>query len=100
MADRLRPARLSSRDVLRVGAAGLRTRPLRVFLSALGIAIGIAAMLSVVGLAASSGENLNRRLALLGTNLLTVAPGQTLFGESAHLPSDPVGMIGRIASVT
>jgi putative ABC transport system permease protein len=92
--------KLSPGDVVRVGAAGLRTRPLRVFLSALGIAIGIAAMLSVVGLAASSGENLNRRLALLGTNLLTVAPGQTLFGESAHLPSDAVGMIGRIASVT
>ncbi|NUR51854.1 MAG: ABC transporter permease, partial [Hamadaea sp.] len=40
----LRPSRLRPVDVLRVGSAGLRTRPLRVFLSALGIAIGIAAM--------------------------------------------------------
>ena len=46
----LRPARLFFSDVLRVGGAGLRTRPMRAFLSALGIAIGIAAMTSVVGM--------------------------------------------------
>src|ERR1043165_1671881 len=86
MADGLRPVRLAAADVLRVGAAGLRARPLRVLLSALGIAIGIAAMLSVVGISASSRENLDRRLAALGTNLLTVGPGQSLFGEQSHLP--------------
>ena len=57
-------------DVARVGSAGLRTRPMRVFLSALGIAIGIAAMVSVVGVSASSQEQLNRQLAALGTNSL------------------------------
>jgi len=96
---RLWPARLGPRDVLRVGSAGLRTRPLRVFLSALGIAIGIAAMLAVVGISTSSREDLNRQLAALGTNLLTVAPGQSLFGEDAHLPDDAVDMIGRIGPV-
>jgi putative ABC transport system permease protein len=95
-----RPARLSPRDALWVGAAGLRTRPTRVFLSALGIAIGIAAMLSVVGLASSSREDLNRQLARLGTNLLTVTPGETLSGETSHLPTNAVPMIGRIGSVT
>jgi len=93
------PARLRPRDVLRVGGAGLRTRPLRVFLSAVGIAIGIAAMLSVVGISTSSRENLNRQLAALGTNLLTVGPGQSLFGEKSHLPEDAIDMIGRIAPV-
>jgi putative ABC transport system permease protein len=96
---RLVPARLRPRDVVRVGGAGLRTRPLRVFLSALGIAIGIAAMLAVVGISTSSRENLDRQLAALGTNLLTVAPGQSLFGEDAHLPTDAVTMIGRIGPV-
>jgi putative ABC transport system permease protein len=99
MAD-LRPARLSPADVLRVGGAGLRARPTRVVLSALGIAIGIAAMISVVGISTSSREDLDRRLAALGTNLLTVGPGQTLFGEQTHLPAESVGMIGRMEPVT
>jgi putative ABC transport system permease protein len=93
-------ARLRPRDVVRVGGAGLRARPLRVFLSALGIAIGIAAMLGVVGISASSQEDLNRQLEALGTNLLTVSPGQTLFGEASHLPAEAEGMIGQIGPVT
>ncbi|MFI6500759.1 ABC transporter permease [Nonomuraea typhae] len=94
------PTRMRSRDVVRVGGAGLRARPLRVFLSALGIAIGIAAMLGVVGISASSREDLNRQLAALGTNLLKVSPGQTMFGENSHLPAEAEGMIGQIAPVT
>jgi putative ABC transport system permease protein len=96
----LTPARLSLRDVGRVGLAGLRTRPLRVVLAALGVAIGIAAMVSVVGIATSSRADLDRQLARLGTNLLRVAPGQTLFGKDSSLPDDSVGMIGRIGPVT
>jgi putative ABC transport system permease protein len=96
---RLRPARLRTGDLLRVGGAGLRARPLRVFLSALGIAIGIAAMISVVGISTSSRADLDRTLAKLGTNLLTVAPGQTLFGKDSHLPDDAIAMIRRIGPV-
>ncbi len=94
-----RPGRLSSPDVLRLGAYGLRARPLRVVLSALGIAIGIAAMVAVVGTSTSSRAQLNRLLDSLGTNLLTVAPGLTLFGEEATLPDASVAMIGRIRAV-
>lgn len=97
--SRLVPARMRVMDVFRVGGVGLRTRPLRVFLSALGIAIGIGAMVSVVGLSASSREGLSRYLDSLGTNLLTVAPGQNLFGEGASLPEESVAMIGRLESV-
>jgi putative ABC transport system permease protein len=96
----LRPARLAPTDVVRVGAAGLRTRPLRVALSALGIALGIAAMIAVVGVASSSQERVNRQLAALGTNLLRVAPGHTLFGQNSHLPMESIGMIARIGPVT
>jgi putative ABC transport system permease protein len=95
----LRPGRLSPPDVLRLAGYGLRARRLRVVLSALGIAIGIAAMVAVVGTSASSRARLNRLLDSLGTNLLTVAPGRTLFGEEATLPDESVAMIGRIASV-
>ncbi|GAA1282151.1 ABC transporter permease [Planotetraspora silvatica] len=97
---RLTPARLAPRDVVRVGAAGLRTRPARALLSALGIAIGIAAMVAVVGISSSSHEQLNRQLAALGTNLLTVSPGQGLNGQDAKLPAEAEAMIARIGPVT
>ncbi|MEU5399332.1 ABC transporter permease [Streptomyces sp. NPDC005963] len=95
----LRPARLRPRDVLKVGAVGLRTRPLRAFLSALGIAIGIAAMIGVVGISSSSRAELDRTLAALGTNLLTVSPGSTMTGDAAQLPADAEAMVARIGPV-
>ncbi len=85
--------------MLRLGAYGLRARPLRVVLSALGIAIGIAAMVAVVATSTSSRADLDRLLDELGTNLLTVAPGLTLFGEEATLPDESVAMISRIGQV-
>ena len=94
-----RPGRLSPRDVLRLGKYGLSSRPLRVVLAALGIAIGIAAMVAVVGVSTSSRAQLDRLLDSLGTNLLTAAPGRTLFGENATLPDESVVMIRRIGTV-
>ncbi|MFF0340036.1 ABC transporter permease [Kribbella sp. NPDC004875] len=86
-------------DVVRVGAVGLRTRPGRAFLSALGIAIGIAAMVAVVGISSSSRAELDGQLDALGTNLLTVTPGTRLTGEQAQLPLVAEAMVGRIAPV-
>ncbi|CCH32715.1 ABC transporter permease [Actinosynnema sp. NPDC047251] len=91
--------RLSVSDAVRVAASGLRTGPLRVALAALGITIGIAAMLAVVGVSASSRGELDERLAALGTNLLTVEPGSTVYGEGAKLPAESVGMVRRIPPV-
>ncbi|GLY99483.1 ABC transporter permease [Actinoplanes sp. NBRC 103695] len=99
MTSPLRPARLAGSDVLRLGASGLRSRPLRMVLSAAGIAIGIAAMLAVVGISASSRADLDQALAALGTDLLTVAPGETLSGGEAKLPPESLVMAGRIATV-
>jgi putative ABC transport system permease protein len=96
---RLRAARLGPADVVRLGGTGLRTRPLRVFLSALGIAIGVAAMIAVVGISGSGHAEVDRRLDALGTNLLRVAPGQSLGGKRAQLPSDALPMIRRIPPV-
>jgi putative ABC transport system permease protein len=99
-AEQLRPASLRPADLVRVGSAGLRTRALRVLLSALGIAIGIAAMVAVLGISASSRAGLRSTLDRLGTNLLTVTPGSTLFGEGAKLPLESPSMVGRIGPVT
>src|SRR3954465_14443244 len=97
---RLAPARMAPRDVLRVGAAGLRTRPTRALLSALGIAIGIAAMVAVVGISSSSREQLDRQLAALGTNPLPAPPRRSLTGDAAELPAEAEAMVGRIGPVT
>ncbi|MCP2340354.1 ABC transporter permease [Actinomadura rupiterrae] len=95
-----RVGRLGARDVVRVGAAGLRARPLRVVLSALGIAIGIAAMIGVVGISTSSRAQLQATLDRLGTNLLTVTPGKDFFGSNAQLPLAAPGMIARMPEVS
>jgi putative ABC transport system permease protein len=95
------PSKLRPRDVLRVAASGLRARPLRAVLSALGIAVGIGAMVAVVGISASSRAEIDRQIEALGSNLLTVEPGQRLIsGETAVLPAESVEMVARIAPVT
>jgi putative ABC transport system permease protein len=86
-------------DLARVASLGLRTRRMRAALSALGIAIGVAAMVAVLGLSASSQAGLLAEIDKLGTNLLTVAPGQTLGGDNAKLPFDAPEMIARIGPV-
>jgi len=91
--------RLAVPDLLRLAIHGLRARPLRVVLSALGIAIGIGAMLAVVGISASSRAELNRKLEALGTNLLTVQPGSSFSGEQATLPDEAPTMIRRMPDV-
>jgi putative ABC transport system permease protein len=86
-------------DVLRVASVGLRTRRLRAALSALGVAIGIAAMVAVLGISESSKAGLVAELNELGTNLLTVAPGQTFGGQNAQLPEAADLAVRNLSSV-
>ncbi|HLJ67258.1 MAG TPA: ABC transporter permease [Chloroflexota bacterium] len=80
--------RLSLQDGLRVASVGLRARPLRAALSALGVAIGTAAIVGVLGLSSSSQAGLMSEINRLGTNLLTVEAGQSLTGGPAQLPRE------------
>ena len=93
-------ARLHPRDLAALASVGLRTRKLRATLSATGIAIGVAAIVAVLGLAASSQAALLAEIARLGTNLLKVTNGQTLTGATAELPGAAPGMIARLPGVT
>lgn len=86
-------------DLARIASVGLRTRRVRAALSALGIAIGVAAIVAVLGLSSSSQAGLLAEIDKLGTNLLTVTNGQTLFGQTAELPLTAPGMISRIGPV-
>jgi putative ABC transport system permease protein len=94
------PKRLRLSDLARVASIGLRTRRLRASLSALGIAIGVAAIVAVLGLSSSSQAGLLSEIDRLGTNLLTVTNGQSFFGDTAELPTAALGMISRIGPVT
>ncbi|MBO0805045.1 MAG: ABC transporter permease [Nocardiopsaceae bacterium] len=87
-------------DLAGLASVGLRTRKLRAGLSALGIAIGVAAIVAVLGLARSSQSALINEINALGTNLLTVANGQSLTGGTAELPLAAPGMIGQLSGVT
>ncbi len=94
------PARLRPRDLAGLAIVGLRTRRLRAALSALGIAIGIAALVAVLGLARSSQDQLLAEISHLGTNLLTVTNGQNYLGQPEELPEAAPGMIGQLPGVT
>ena len=98
-ADALIPSRLHAADVARTASVGLRTRKLRASLSALGIMIGIAAMVGVLGLSESSKSDLLAQLDRLGTNLLTVQAGTGIGIGSGELPADAAAMVARIGPV-
>ena len=87
-------------DLLPVGSVGLRTRRLRAVLSVLGIGIGVASLVAVLGIAASSQADLLARIDRLGTNLLTVVDGQSIGGTEVPLPMTAPAMIGQIEGVT
>ena len=92
--SRLRPA-----DLLPVGTVGLRARPLRAGLSALGVAIGIAAIVAVLSITRSSQADLLAHIDLLGTDLLTVVNGRSFEGQETVLPAAAGRMLGRVDGV-
>lgn len=86
-------------DLLRTARSGLGNRRLRAALSAAGVAIGIAAMVAVVGISESSKADLLSQLDNLGTNLLSVSAGQSLMGTDSKLPAQAAGMVRRVGPV-
>jgi putative ABC transport system permease protein len=99
MNKQLQSSKLHTADMLRAATIGIRTRKQRAALSALGIMIGIAAMVSVLGLSQSSQAELTAQLERLGTNLLTVQPDAGLGRGSGTLPETAAAMIARIGPV-
>jgi putative ABC transport system permease protein len=91
--------RLSFADMAALASVGLRTRKLRAALSALGIAIGVGAIVAVLGLASSSQAQLLAEISQLGTNLLTVTNGESFSGAPAELPTAAPGMIEQLPGV-
>lgn len=93
------PSRLRAADLLGVGTLGLRSRRLRAVLSSLGIAIGVGAIVGILGITRSSQSSLLAELNQLGTNMLTVTSGQSFNGQEAELPATATEMIRRAGGV-
>ena len=92
-------SRLLPRDVLALGTSAMRSRRLRAALSALGIAIGIAAIVGILGITRSSEANLLAEIDRLGTNLLTVVNGSGISGVESELPTQATPMIRLVPGV-
>lgn len=90
---------LRARDVVRVAVVGLRTRTTRAVLSALGITIGIASLVAVLGLSESSKSDLLASLDRLGTNLLVVEAGTGIGFGTGTLTDTAEDMVSRIGPV-
>jgi putative ABC transport system permease protein len=86
-------------DLLPISTLGLRSRKARALLSGLGIAIGIASIVAVLGVTRSSESDLLAQIDRLGTNLLTVVNGQDSSGTEAELPTDAAPMIRLVEDV-
>ncbi len=92
-------SRLRFGDLLGLGVHGLRAHPTRALLSGLGIAIGIAAMVAVLGIASSSQALVNQQLSALGTNLLTASGGKDLIGQETPLPAEAPDRVRALPGV-
>jgi hypothetical protein len=92
-------SRVLAADLWPLAALGLRSRPTRALLSAAGIAVGIATIVAVLGISTSSRAQLVAQIDALGTNLLTVTPGQSLDGRTQTLPDTAPAMVARIGPV-
>jgi putative ABC transport system permease protein len=90
---------LRAADIGPLALLGLASRPARAILSALGVALGIATMVAVLGISGSSRAQLLAQIDALGTNLLTVTPGQSFGGQPATLPVTAPAMAARIGPV-
>jgi putative ABC transport system permease protein len=93
------PSRLRPADLFSLGSAGLRAKPARAILSALGIAIGVAAMVAVLGISASSQARLNDRLSELGTNLLSATVAPPASGDPVPMPVNATDRLGRLPGI-
>ncbi len=91
--------RLRAADIAPLAMLGAASRPARAVLSGSGIALGIATMVCVLGISSSSRAQLISEIDALGTNLLTVTPGQALSGSNLTLPKTAPAMVRRVGPV-
>ncbi|MEE8520272.1 MAG: ABC transporter permease [Gemmatimonadota bacterium] len=89
-------------EIIRVSLASIRSNKLRSFLTMLGIIIGIAAVITMVALGEGAQRAVEEQIDRLGSNVLTVRPGQAWFhgvrGGDTKLTVDDAEAVGREAT--
>ena len=65
---------MSLLELLRLALSRLRTSRLRAALTMLGVIIGVASVVALVGVGQGTTATITDRLDSLGTNLLTISP--------------------------
>lgn len=63
-------------EIIGVALGAIRANKLRSFLTALGIVIGVGAVITMVSLGNGASKAIQAQIEALGTNLLTIYPGQ------------------------
>jgi putative ABC transport system permease protein len=87
-------------DLVGVAWSGLRARKIRTLLIMLGPIIGVAAMVSAVGLTESAKGALQAQLSQLGTNLIIAQAGGSFGSQNPTFPSDAVERVENVSTVT
>jgi putative ABC transport system permease protein len=88
---------VSLRELLRLSLSRLRTSRLRAALTMLGVIIGVASVVALVGVGQGTTANITTRLAGLGTNLLTISP--TGGGGTSTLTTGDADAIAALPSI-
>jgi putative ABC transport system permease protein len=71
---------LQVRNLVKVSIRGILKNRMRSFLTSLGIIIGVAAVIVMVGVGQGASERIQNSIASMGTNLLIVFPGSSQAG--------------------
>ena len=86
-------------DLVGVAWSGLRARKIRTLLIMLGPIIGVAAMVSAVGLTESAKGALQQQLSQLGTNLIIAQAGGSFGSQNPTFPNDSVERVENVSTV-
>jgi len=90
------------RELVRVAAAGLMARKVRTLLIMLGPILGVAAIVSAIGINESSKGYLKAKLQELGTDLIVANAQDSIggFGQNPRIPAEAVVRVSRLPDVT
>jgi putative ABC transport system permease protein len=87
------------RDLVSVAIGGLLARKVRTLLLLMGPVIGVAAIVAAVGLTDSAKGDLKRKVAQLGTNLITATAASSFGSQKPKLPADAVKRAEQVDTV-
>ena len=86
-------------ELLRLALSRLRTSRVRAALTMLGVIIGVASVVALVGVGQGTTSSITTRLADLGTNLLTISPTGQASDGSTTLTLEDASAIAALPTV-